>query len=95
MGRSRQCCLHAKGVTIFVVSDGADVPADALLEAMSDALECETVCVSLLTSTHTIISNGTGLLRPRMSFPLGICHWSLVPQDAQTIIVEDMLEDER
>ena len=62
---------------------------------MAVALECDTVCVSLLTSTHTIISNGSGLLQRKMSFPLGICHWSLVPQEAQTIIVEDMLEDER
>ncbi|CAL5225785.1 g8560 [Coccomyxa viridis] len=68
---------------------------DALLKAMSAALDCETVCVSLLTSTRTIISNGTGLMQPGMSFPTGVCHWSLVPQDAQTIIVEDMLEDER
>ena len=75
--------------------DWSNLHADALLKAMSVALDCETVCVSLLTSTRTIISNGTGLMRPRMSFPTGVCHWSLVPQDAQTIIVEDMLEDER
>lgn len=88
-------CKYCAPAFVSMISNGVDLHADTILKAMSIALQCETVCVSLLTDTHTIISNGTGLLHPKMSFPLGICHWSLVPQDAQTIIVEDMLEDER
>ena len=92
-----RCHLQANNsqLSLSVCNKEVIVYADALLNAMSVALDCETVCVSLLTSNRTIISNGTGLMQPKMSFPTGVCHWSLVPQDAQTIIVEDMLEDER
>ena len=59
---------------VHLLSIDITVDADALLKAMSAALDCETVCVSLLTSTRTIISNGTGLMQPGMSFPTGVCH---------------------
>ena len=56
----------------------------------------ETACVTMLVEDGVLVKQGTGMLTQQKVYPQpGVCHWILVPDKPQTMIVEDMQQDAR
>ena len=70
--------------------------AEAILQLASTVLGVSTIMVSLLDGYKKFVRNATGFVSSGAAIePPAICHWSLVPQVHQMVVVEDTLLDAR
>ena len=67
-----------------------------MLQLLCKILHVETACVTMIVDDGVLVKQGTGMLTQKKVYPQpGVCHWILVPDKPQTMIVEDMQEDAR
>ena len=52
--------------------------------------------MTMIVEDGVLVKQGTGMLTQKKVYPQpGVCHWILVPDKPQTMIVEDMQQDAR
>ena len=83
-----------------VPRDGVHVPfvrAEPILQLAINILGVGSIMVSLLDGERKfVVKSAAGFVPPQtMLTPPGICHWSLVPQVHQMVVIEDTLLDAR
>ena len=67
-----------------------------MLQLLCKILHVETACVTMIVEDGVLVKQGTGMLTQKKVYPQpGVCHWILVPDKPQTMIVEDMQQDAR
>ena len=72
------------------------VRADPILQLATSVLGVSTIMVSLLDGDKKFVKNAAGFVPDGAVIePPAICHWSLVPQVHQMVVVEDTLLDAR
>ena len=70
--------------------------AAPILQLLCKILHAETACVTMIVEDGVMMQQGTGLLTEKAVYPQpGVCHWMLVPDRPQAMIVEDMRLDAR
>ncbi len=70
--------------------------AAPILQLLCKILHTETACVTMLVEDGVQMQRGTGLMTEKTLYPQpGVCHWMLVPDRPQAMIVEDMQLDAR
>ena len=72
-------------------------PAEPILELASNILGLGSIFVSLLDGDRSFVVKSARGFIPAGALPKapGICHWSLVPQVHQMVVIEDTLLDAR
>ena len=72
------------------------VCAAPILQLLCKILHAETACVTMIVEDGVMVQQGTGLLTEKAVYPQpGVCHWMLVPDRPQAMVVEDMRLDAR
>ena len=70
--------------------------AAPILQLLCKILHVETACVTMIVENGVHVKEGTGLLSEKAVYPQpGVCHWMLVPDKPQAMVVEDMHLDAR
>ncbi len=94
-GRCLRCWLWLT-MRVDVQPEGFVMRAAPVLQLLCKILCAETACVTMLVENGVQMQQGTGLLTEKTIYPQpGVCHWMLVPDRPQTMIVEDMHLDAR
>ena len=72
-------------------------PAEPILQLAINILGVGSIMVSLMDGDREfVVKSAAGFVPPQtMVAPPGICHWNLVPQVHQMVVIEDTLLDAR
>ncbi|CAK0783773.1 hypothetical protein CVIRNUC_006973 [Coccomyxa viridis] len=81
---------------VMEAEKNADPTLAPVLQLLCKILHVETACVTMIVEDGVLVKQGTGMLTQKKVYPQpGVCHWILVPDKPQTMIVEDMQQDAR
>ena len=69
--------------------------ADSITRLLKERLQVDACCVSLVRRDKVEIRQGCGIPSGVTYSAPGLCFWTLVPEQPQALIIEDLLEDAR